>query len=77
MRAPLPEVGDFGTLDIYLGEWIAHPLTLVLKVDSVTPDGVVTAEALPPGDAVADLLERMAFRRHRRRVAGTRQPRRS
>ena len=76
MRVPLPAVGDLGCLDIYLGEWIAHPLTLVLKVSAVSADGIVTAEALPPGDAVSDLIERLAFRRHRRRVAGTRQPRR-
>lgn len=76
MRSPLPAVGDLGCLDIYLGEWIAQPLTLVLKVTAVSADGIVTAEAWPPGDAVSDLIERLAFRRHRRRVAGTRQPRR-
>ena len=77
MRAPLPAVGDLGCLDIYLGEWIVHPLTLVLRVVSVSADGVVMGEAQSPGEAVADLIERMAFRRHRRRVAGARQPRRS
>jgi hypothetical protein len=29
---------------------------------------------LPPGEAVSDLLEKLAFRRHRRQVAGSRQP---
>jgi hypothetical protein len=40
------------------------------------PDGEVAVKFLPPGDAVADLIEKLAFRRHRRRVAGSRQPRR-
>jgi hypothetical protein len=28
------------------------------------------------GEAVSDILEKLAFRRHRRQIAGTRQPRR-
>jgi hypothetical protein len=76
MAAPLPEPGALGLLDIYLRDGIAQPLTLALCVTEVTPDGVVTGYAMPPGETVADLIEKLAFRRHRRRVAGTRQPRR-
>jgi hypothetical protein len=77
MRDPRPEPGALGLLDIHLRDSVAQPLTLALQVVDVTPDGVVTAVTLPPGEAVADLIEKLAFRRHRRRVAGTRQPRRS
>ena len=35
------------------------------------------ASFVPPGEATADLLEKLAFRRHRRQVAGVRQPRRT
>lgn len=77
MREPFPKPGDQGLLDIYLRDWIAQPLTLALQIADVTADGVVTGKALPPGEAVSDLIEKLAFRRHRRRVAGTRQQRRA
>ena len=40
----------------------------------VTPDGHIKARFAPVGETVADLLEKLAFRRHRRLVAGSRQP---
>jgi hypothetical protein len=45
-------------------------------VTNVTPDGHIKARFLPVGESVADLIERLAFRRHRRQIAGARQPRR-
>jgi hypothetical protein len=41
----------------------------------VSPDGQVKVKFMPLGEAVADLIEKLAFRRHRRQVAGSR-PRR-
>lgn len=72
-----PKVGDQGLLDIYLRESLAQPLTLIANVTQVTVEGVVRAAFTPPGEATADLIEKLAFRRHRRHVAGVRQPRRS
>lgn len=72
-----PRVGDQGLLDIYLRECLAQPLTLIANVTHVSVDGNVKATFTPPGEATADLIEKLAFRRHRRHVAGVRQPRRS
>jgi len=45
-------------------------------VTNVTPDGNIKVRFLPVGETVADLIEKLAFRRHRRQIAGSRQPRR-
>lgn len=72
-----PQVGESGLLDIYLRDCLAQPMTLIGRVTRVTPEGLVRVNFTPPGEATADLLEKLAFRRHRRQVAGVRQPRRS
>jgi len=75
-QAPLPETGAQGVLEIYLRDCIAEPLRLLGRVTNVAPDGHIKVRFLPPGEAVADLIEKLAFRSHRRQIAGTRQPRR-
>ena len=72
-----PVVGSQGLLKIYLQECLAQPLTFVAHITSVGDDGLVRAQFTPPGEATADLIEKLAFRRHRRQVAGVRQQRRS
>ncbi|MGH8270538.1 MAG: PilZ domain-containing protein [Steroidobacteraceae bacterium] len=69
---PLPEAGAQGILEVHLHDCLAQPLRLPGRVTNVTPDGNVKARFLPLGETIADLIEKMAFRRHRRRVAGTR-----
>jgi Atypical PilZ domain, cyclic di-GMP receptor len=69
---PLPEAGAQGVLEVYLHDCLAQPLRLPGRVTNVTPDGNVKARFIPLGEAVADLIEKMAFRRHRRQIAGTR-----
>jgi hypothetical protein len=69
--------GDQGLLDIFLKDCLAQPLTLIARVTQVTADGQVKASFAPPGEATSDLIEKLAFRRHRRQVAGVRQPRRA
>jgi hypothetical protein len=73
--APFPEMGAQGVLEIYLRNSIAEPLRMAGRVASVGPDGRVKLRFLPPGEHVSDLLEKLAFRKHRRQVAGVRQPR--
>lgn len=73
---PLPETGENGVAEIYLHECLSQPLRLAGRVTSVTPDGQVKVRFAPVGEAVADLIEKLAFRRHRRQIAGSRQPRR-
>ncbi len=73
---PLPEAGEQGIVEIYLRDCLAEPLQLAGRVTNVTPDGNIKVKFLPVGEAVADLIEKLAFRRHRRQIAGARQPRR-
>jgi hypothetical protein len=72
----LPEAGEQGVIDIYLRDCLAEPLRLAGRVTSVAPDGHIKVKFLPMGEAVSDLIEKLAFRRHRRQIAGARQPRR-
>jgi len=74
--APLPEAGQQGVAEIYLHDCLAQPLRLPGRVTNVTPDGQVKVRFAPVGESVADLIEKLAFRRHRRQIAGSRQPRR-
>src|SRR5690606_19217042 len=70
---PLPEPGEQGVLEIYLRDCVAEPLRLIGRIASVDPDGRVNVRFVPPGEHIADLMEKLAFRRHRRQVAGARQ----
>ncbi|MGH8181801.1 MAG: PilZ domain-containing protein [Steroidobacteraceae bacterium] len=71
-QPPLPEAGAQGILEVHLHDCLAQPLRLPGRVTNVTPDGNVKARFSPLGEAVADLIEKVAFRRHRRQIAGTR-----
>jgi hypothetical protein len=70
--APFPKPGAQGSVEIFLRECVAEPLRLIGRVTAVSPGGEVKVRFLPPGEATADLLEKLAFRRHRRQVAGSR-----
>jgi hypothetical protein len=70
------QAGEHGLLEIWLKPSLPQPLTLPANVTHVTKDGQVKAGLVPPGEAIADLIEKLAFRHHRRHVAGVRQPRR-
>jgi hypothetical protein len=74
---PLPEAGAQGVTEIYLRDCLAEPLRLPGRITNVTPDGHIKIRFLPLSETVADLIEKLAFRRHRRQVAGSRQPRRA
>lgn len=71
---PAPVVGGSGVLEIYLRDSIVEPLRLVGEISAVQTDGRAKANFLNPGEAVANLIEKLAFRRHRRQVAGARHP---
>lgn len=72
--APLPRPGAQGCVEIFLRECVAEPLRLIGRVANISSAGEVKVRFLPPGEATADLLEKLAFRRHRRAIAGSRQP---
>jgi hypothetical protein len=73
----LPRKGERGVFEVYLRECLVQPLRLVGTIDSVEPGGLVEARFDPSAKAIADLVEKLAFRRHRRLVAHQRQPRRT
>lgn len=72
-----PGKGDQGLLEIWLRDSVPQPLVLMANVNHVAVDGLVKATLTPPGDATADLIEKLAFRRHRRHVNEVRHPRRA
>lgn len=72
----LPEAGEQGILEIYLSNSLAEPIRMAGRVTSVTPEGGIKVKFLPMGEGVSDILEKLAFRRHRRHIAGARAPRR-
>ena len=76
-NAPLPEAGAQGVAEIYLRDFLADPLRLIGRITNVSPDGQVKARFAPVGETIADLIEKLTFRRHRRQVAESRQPRRA
>jgi hypothetical protein len=73
-NSPLPVLGNQGVLEVYLRDCIAEPLRLVGRIASISPEGRIKARFIPPGEHIADLLEKLAFRKHRRQVAGAKQP---
>jgi hypothetical protein len=72
--SPFPPLGNQGVLEVYLRDSVADPLRLFGRIASVSPDGKVKVRFVPPGEHISDLLEKLAFRKHRRQVAGVRQP---
>ena len=72
--APYPALGNQGVLEVYLRDSIADPLRLVGRIAAVAPDGRIKARFIPPGEHIAALLEKLAFRKHRRQVAGAKNP---
>jgi Atypical PilZ domain, cyclic di-GMP receptor len=71
-KGTLPAIGTFGVLELYLRDCIVEPLRLSGRVSAVSADGKVHVKFDNCGEAVADLIEKLAFRRHRRQIAGAR-----
>jgi hypothetical protein len=72
-----PSLGAAGHLQVYLSDALAQPLLLPARIVAVADTGLVRARFELLGDLVAEQLERLVFRRHRRRIAGARAPRRA
>jgi hypothetical protein len=75
--APGPKRGTRGVVEIHLKDCLVQPLTLSGVVTDDSSDGIVQLQfdALP--EPVADHMERLVFRRHRRQIAGVRSGRRT
>ncbi len=68
----LPIIGSYGVLEMYLRECMFEPIRLAGQVAGVSEQGRIKVKFDNPGELVAELIEKLAFRRHRRQVAGAR-----
>ena len=71
--APSMNRGDLGLLHIYINRTLPQPLKIPCVVTGErAQDGTPVAQLLfrDLSDAVVDMLEKLVFRHHRRRVAG-------
>lgn len=68
----LPLPGATGLLEIHLREFAIEPLCFLGRVTAVDSNRI-KVRFENTGEAVADLLGKLAFRRHRRQVADVRQ----
>jgi hypothetical protein len=59
-----------------LRDIVVQPLNLPAQVVSGAPQGQVRVRFLSLGEVVADHIEKLVFRRHRRKIAGARGSRR-
>jgi hypothetical protein len=66
-------VGALGILEITLRDIVVQPLNLPAEVVSGAPAGQVRVRFVALGETVADHIEKLVFRRHRRKIAGARQ----
>jgi hypothetical protein len=71
---PTPPVGGHGLLRVQLRSSLPQPLELPAQVTAV--DGSMAKVKFPSmSESVAELIQRLAFGRHRRHVAETRKAR--
>jgi len=68
-------VGANGILEITLKDLLVQPLHLPAQIVAGAPAGQTRARFLSLGETVADHIEKLVFRRHRRKIAGSRQQR--
>jgi hypothetical protein len=69
--------GAYGVLEVMLRDIVVQPLNLPAQVVSGAPEGQTRVRFLSLGEVVADHIEKLVFRRHRRRIAGARGTRRA
>ena len=65
--------GTFGILEITLRDIVVQPLNLPAEVVAGAASGEARVRFLALGEVVADHIEKLVFRRHRRKIAGARQ----
>jgi hypothetical protein len=71
-----PRPGEHGILEVGIRDLIVQPLNLPAQGVATEP-GESRVRFTNLGETVADHIEKLVFRRHRRKIAGSRQPRRT
>ena len=69
------DIGARGILEITLRDLVVQPLNLPAEVVLGAASGETRVRFLSLGETVADHIEKLVFRRHRRKIAGSRQHR--
>lgn len=72
-----PRLGSTGILEIFVHECVAQPLRFPGTITGIAPDGEVKVRFAELEDTVASLVGKIAFRRHRRQIAGRLNPQRN
>lgn len=75
LPGPAPAPGSVGMLHIYLRGTLPRPLSMPARAAGTDAQGRVRIRFLPVSEALGDMLDKLAFRRHRRHVAEARRPR--
>jgi hypothetical protein len=69
--------GAYGVLEVMLRDIVVQPLNLPAQVVAGSAPGQVRVRFMSLGESVADHIEKLVFRRHRRKIAGARGIRRA
>lgn len=72
-----PQPGAHGILEIVIRDIVVNPLNLPAEGVPAEKPGEARVRFTALGEVVADHIEKLVFRRHRRKIAGSRQPRRT
>jgi hypothetical protein len=72
---PVPAPGSIGVLHIHIRGALPRPLSMPARVSGLDAQGRVRVRFFPMSEALGDMLDKLAFRRHRRHVAEARRPR--
>lgn len=72
-----PPPGTHGILEVVIRDIVVQPLNLPAESVTAEKPGEARVRFTALGEVVADHMEKLVFRRHRRKIAGSRQPRRT
>jgi hypothetical protein len=72
-----PVAGTHGILEVGIRDIVVQPLNLPAEALAGTSASQARVRFTLLGEVVADHIERLVFRRHRRKIADTRRPRRA
>ena len=72
-----PPPGAHGILEVGIRDIVVQPLNLPARGRGGTGPGEARVRFTLLGEVVADHIEKLVFRRHRRKIADTRRPRRA
>ncbi len=72
-----PAIGTHGILELGIRDVVVQPLNLPAQIVAATNTGETCARFTLLGEVVADHIEKLVFRRHRRKIADARRPKRA